>query len=100
MPLVVADHFQGRRACRFSAFHPRALPIPPLLVTFPPLLHPSHPSSPFSFVTSHCLWPCAFLSPPRGLVPPLLPLRYPPPPLPFPFLAPPSSHPSVPLSPL
>src|SRR5258706_13816733 len=33
----------------FSAFHPRALPIPPLLVTFLPPSHFSFPFSPIQF---------------------------------------------------
>src|SRR5258706_15148884 len=77
MPLAVADHFSGLSLESFPALPPRALPLPPLLITSLPPSHPPFPSSPFSFVTSHCLWPCAFHSPACGLVPPLSPLVYP-----------------------
>ncbi len=72
----------------FSVLHPRALPIPPLSVTSLPLSLPPFPSSPFSLVTSHRPWPRAFLSPARGLVPPLLPSVYPCPLLRLPYFRP------------
>src|SRR5258706_6566794 len=69
MPLVIADHFRGCRASCFQHFILVPFPFPLFLShSFP--FHTSHfPSSPLSFVTSHCPWPRAFHSPARGLVP-------------------------------